>query len=51
MPDTTTIHVSDSLKDALDDAAASLFSTTEVPYRVTIERLLKTHNEVEYANE
>lgn len=40
MSDTTTITVPRSTKDALDEAAIEVFQTDDVPYRVTIERLV-----------
>jgi hypothetical protein len=51
MPDTTTIGVTNRIKDDLDAAAKAIFGTDEVPYRVTIDRLLKDHNEVDRSDD
>lgn len=44
----TTIHLYEEDLRRLDDAAEQLFSTTEVPRRVTINRLLRDHDDVDY---
>jgi len=46
--ETTTITITKSQREELDNAAESLFGTTSVAVRATVERLLMDHPEVDY---
>jgi len=51
MSQSTTIHVYTDQRDRLETAAETLFGTTEVPHRVTIDRLLADHDDIAYDGE
>lgn len=44
--DYTTVTIPRETKERLDDAKWSLYRTTEVPYRITIEKLIDDHDDV-----
>lgn len=44
--DYTTVTLPREEKDRLDDAAKDLFESDEVPYRVTLKRLIEDHPQV-----
>jgi hypothetical protein len=46
----TTIEITVEQRRALNDAAEALFDTAEVPYRVTLDRLLEDHDEVPFGD-